>query len=303
MIIFKPLTIDDASWVRPLLWEAEERGAEYSFTNALVWGGFYKMEYARVGDFLLSRSVVNPSVYVYPRGRGEVQQAINCILQDVADRGGALTLRGLSKAAMDELERLFPCKFNYISLRDVADYIYTVKDLSELAGRKFQPKRNLVSRFMKTYNWSYETITAGNIEECIAMSREWCMLNCCEGSMAMENSAAIQMLNCFFALNFKGALLRVGGKVIAFTIGEPLNKDTFIIHVEKAFTEYQGAYQMINQQFIRHNAMDFVYVNREDDAGDLGLRKAKESYHPVFMQEKYVAIHLPPAPSLGGGER
>ena len=293
MINFKPLNIDDAHLVQPLLWEAEERGAEYSFTNALVWGGFYKMEYAIVGNFLLSHSKANPCTYVYPRGKGDLKPVIDCLIQDAADRGGVLTLRGLSKTAKDELERLFPGKFNYTSLRDAADYIYTVKDLSELAGRKFQPKRNLISRFMKTYNWRYEAITAGNIEECIAMSREWCRLNCCEEncSKEMENSAAIQMLNYFLALNLKGGLLRVDGKVIAFSLGEPLNNDTFIVHVEKAFTEYQGAYQMINQQFIRHNAVDFVYINREDDAGDLGLRKAKESYHPVFMQEKYLAMN------------
>jgi len=292
MLNFKPLTIDDASWAQPLLWEAGERGAEYSFTNALVWGGFYKMEYAIMENFLLSRSKDNLPVYVYPRGKGDVRQVIDYLIQDAADKKGGLMLRGLSKTTKDELEHLFPGKFNYTSLRNAADYIYTVKDLSELAGRKFQPKRNLVSRFTKTYNWRYEAITTENIEECVAMSREWCRLNCCEEncSKEMENSAAIQMLNYFSALNLKGGLLRVDGYVIAFSLGEPLNKDTFIVHVEKAFTEYQGAYQMINQQFIRYNAMDFIYINREDDAGDLGLRKAKESYHPVFMQDKYLAM-------------
>ncbi|MCL2098597.1 MAG: phosphatidylglycerol lysyltransferase domain-containing protein [Bacteroidales bacterium] len=293
MINFKPLTIHDASWARPLLWEAGEHGAEYSFANALIWGNFYKMEAARIDDFLLSRSAES-SAYMYPRGKGDMRYAINCIMQDARERGAPLVLRGLSQTAKEELERLFPSKFDYTPLRDFADYVYTVKDLSELVGRKFQPKRNLASRFMKTYNWNYEAITAENIEECVAMSREWCRLNCCEedGGMAMENSVAIQMLNCFFALDLKGGLLRVDGKVIAFTIGEPLNKDTFIVHIEKAFTEYAGAYQMINRQFICHNALDFVYVNREDDAGDLGLRKAKESYQPVFMQEKYLAVRV-----------
>lgn len=290
MIDFKPLTLEDAAWVKPLLWEAGERGAEYSFANALIWGTFYKVECARRGNFLLSRSASSSSNYMYPRGTGDLRYAIDCIIEDAAERGVPLVLRGVSISAKEELERLFPDKFDYSLQRDIADYIYTVKDLLELAGRKFQPKRNLVSRFTKTYNWNYEAITAQNIEECIAMSREWCRLNCCEEncSMEMENSVAIQMLNCFVALDLKGGLLRVDSKVVAFTIGEPLNQDTFIVHIEKAFTEYIGAYQTINQLFIRHNALDFVYVNREDDAGDHGLRKAKESYHPVFMQEKYL---------------
>jgi hypothetical protein len=217
---------------------------------------------------------------------------MEALLQDAAERGVTIRLRGLSKTSKEKLEHVFPNKFDFIILRDVADYIYTVKELSELAGRKFQAKRNLVSRFIKNYNWSYEAITAQNITECAEMSREWCRMNRCEenSSMGMENSVAIKMLNRFFALELKGGLLRVDGKVVAFTIGEPLTNDTFIVHIEKAFINYQGAYQTINQQFIRHNAMDFVYVNREDDAGDSGLRKAKESYHPVFMQEKYLAV-------------
>jgi len=291
MIDFKPLTIEDASWAAPLLWAAEERGAEYSFANSLIWGSFYKMEAARIGDFLISRSTASSS-YMFPRGKGNLSYAMECIMQDARERGAPLVLRGLSKSAKDELERLFPGQFNYTSSRDTADYIYLVKDLSELAGRKFQAKRNLVSRFMKSYNWSYEPVTADNLEECAAMSCEWCRINCCseDCNLEMENSAAIQMLNCFFDLKLQGGLLRVDGKLVAFAIGEPLNKDTFIVHTEKAFTEYKGVYQMINQQFIRANALDFVYVNREDDVGDPGLRKAKESYQPVFMQEKYIAV-------------
>ena len=291
MIDFKPLTIEDASWVKPLLREAGERGAEYSFANALVWGSFFKIACARVDDFLLSRSAVAPFSYLYPRGKGDLRKAVESIMQDAAGQGVPLVLRGLSNTAKEELERLFPDKFNYTLLRDLADYIYLVKDLSDLAGRKFQPKRNLVSRFMKTYNWSYEPITAQNIAECAEMSHEWCKVNRCEenGSLEMETTVVNRMLHCFSALDLRGGLLRVDGKVIAFTVGEPLNHDTFIVHIEKAFTEYQGAYQMINRQFIRNNALDFVYVNREDDAGDLGLRKAKASYQPVFMQEKYLA--------------
>ena len=103
-----------------------------------------------------------------------------------------------------------------------------------------------------------------------------------------DESCAVEMgLRHFEALRLEGALLRVAGKVVAFTIGEPLNSDTYIVHVEKAFPQFRGAYQMINREFIRHNAASFTYVNREDDAGDDGLRTAKNSYHPAFMEEKY----------------
>ncbi len=290
MIDFKILSVADAAWLKPLLWKSGERSAEYSFANALVWGSFYKLECACVDDFMLARSAFDVPNYIYPRGLGDIGRAMELMMKDAQERGYPFIMRGVSATAKEELERLYPGRFNYTALRDAADYIYTVQDLSTLAGRKFQPKRNLVSRFMKNYAWSYEDITAQNINECEAMSKEWCILNHCaeNGSLEMETTVVSRMLGLYFELGLKGGLLRVDGRVVAFTIGEPLNEDTFIVHIEKAFTEYQGAYQMINQQFIQRQAAGFTYVNREDDAGDPGLRKAKESYHPVFMQEKYL---------------
>ena len=178
------------------------------------------------------------------------------------------------------------------AVRNWADYIYKVSDLLELAGRKYQPKRNLISRFRNNNEWTYEDIDNGNIAECVAMNEEWCQRNGCndEGSLQLEAGAVAAMLAHFCELGLCGGLLRVQGKVIAYTVGEPLSGDTFIVHIEKAFTEFQGAYQTINQQFLLHHAAGFQYVNLEDDAGDAGLRKAKLSYHPAFMQEKYIAL-------------
>ncbi len=292
MIDFKPLTIEDAAWAKPLLWASGERGAEYSFANALVWGSFYKLECAHVDKFMIARTAFDAPQYVYPRGKGDVKAMIERLMDDAAERGAPFAMRGLSAATKAELEQLFPGRFAYTSLRDTADYIYTVKDLSELGGRKYQPKRNLVSRFTKNYQWTYEDITAQNIAECEAMSREWCVANHCDenGSLEMETTVVSRMLSLYFDLHLKGGLLRVDGRVVAFTIGEPLNDDTFIVHIEKAFTDYQGAYQTINREFVQRHAQGFMYVNREDDAGDAGLRKAKESYHPVFLQEKFLVM-------------
>ena len=87
-------------------------------------------------------------------------------------------------------------------------------------------------------------------------------------------------------LELKGGILRVGGEIVAFTLGEPVSDDTFVVHIEKAHAQVRGAYQMINQQFLAHEVADYTYVNREDDTGDEGLRKAKLSYRPAFLVEK-----------------
>lgn len=287
----RALRLDDIHWVKPLLRAAGERGAEYSFTNSLAWGSLYHQQIACVDGFFVSMAGIEIPHYNFPCGKGDVKPVIQLMMDDAAAHGYPFRMRALSTSTKEKVETLFPGRFEYVAVRDWADYIYTVRDLSELAGRKYQPKRNLISRFRNNNEWTYENIDSSNVAECITMNREWCRRNGCdEGTLKLETEAVVTMLTHFDTLGLCGGLLRVHGEVIAYTVGEPLSDDTFIVHIEKAFTEFQGAYQMINQQFLLHHATGFQYVNREDDAGDAGLRKAKLSYYPAFLHEKYIAV-------------
>ena len=100
----------------------------------------------------------------------------------------------------------------------------------------------------------------------------------------------------FFALykelGLKGGVLKADGKIVAFTVGEPVSDDTFVVHIEKAFADIDGAYPMINQQFVQHECMEYEYVNREEDTGAEGLRKAKLSYRPAFLEEKGIVKEM-----------
>ena len=129
------------------------------------------------------------------------------------------------------------------------------------------------------------------MEEVREFSHEWCRRNECKSvdTLALESCAVEKCLNNYGSLNLKGGILRVDGQIVGYTIGEALNSDTIVVHVEKAFQEFRGAYQFINREFIKKIAPGFQYVNREDDIGDEGLRKAKESYYPIFMLEKFTA--------------
>ena len=158
-----------------------------------------------------------------------------------------------------------------------------------LRGKKLSGKRNHVNRFLSTErDWAYEPLTKENLADARAMSYEWCrQAGCTEDAELFDESCAVeQAFRHYEALGLSGGLIRAGGKVIAFTMGEALNEDTFLVHIEKAFYDIQGAYQMINQQFAQAAFEGFRYVNREDDAGDEGLRKAKLSYEPAFLVEK-----------------
>ena len=144
---------------------------------------------------------------------------------------------------------------------------------------------------MKTYDWSYEEVGPDNLEECLSMLRQWKRNNCEkeDPEMVAEICVAEAALIEKDFLGLKAGLIRADGRVVAFSVGEKIHPDTFCVHIEKAYADVPGAYAVINQQFLIHEAADCRYVNREDDVGEPGLRRAKLSYHPVFMVEKGVA--------------
>ncbi len=187
-----------------------------------------------------------------------------------------------------ELEDLFPGKFIIEEDRDLADYIYKSEDLINLSGKKYHGKRNHIKRF-KDNNWSFETLTDENMEDCLEMNRQWCVLNDCgmDESKKAEFCAVKQSFKYYKELGFFGGLLRVDGRVIAYTMAERLNSNTVNVHIEKAFSDIQGAYPAINHEFVFNMASEYEYVNREEDLGIEGLRKAKLSYNPAILLSKY----------------
>ena len=237
------------------------------------------------------RSGKEPFFYTNPIGTGDYGAIINALMTDAKERDIPLTLRGLLKEDVARLSALFPDTFDITENRNEFDYIYSIEALTNLTGRKYSGKRNHIARFMDNPDWTYEPITDENMRECAEMNDEWCRRNGCKGEqdLTWEHCAVRKAMKHFYELKLSGGLLRVGGKVIAFTIGEPLSSDTYNIHVEKALSEIQGAYPMINNQFLLHNCQSFRYVNREEDMGNEGLRKAKLSYHPEILLEKYTA--------------
>jgi len=293
---FKKITLADREWIFPLLAQSDFRAAEYSFANAYNWSAVFNIEVASTHGFLLIRTGEDTKNYLFPAGSGDLKALVQELLNEARAAAQPLVIRDMPIEKKNELEQLFPGVFEFSSNRNNFDYIYLSDDLINLTGKKFQSKRNLVSRFKKTFpTWQYEDITADNLPECVAMNDKWCRLYGCNDnrSLHMETCAVCRALQNFFDEQLLGGLLRVDGEIAAYTVGERLNSDTLIIHIEKAFSEtYPGAYQTINREFVTRHAAGLQYVNREDDAGDEGLRKAKLSYQPVFLLEKYTAKQI-----------
>ena len=213
-------------------------------------------------------------------------------MEHCKENGEIFQLHNITREDFTRLEDLYPGRFEIKYDRNYADYVYETEKLAKLSGKKYHSKKNHVNKFMSLYeDWAYEPITKDNVEECFQMILEWRHENGCDGDEEKnaEICVAQNALRLYDELGFRGGALRVNGKIAACTIGEPGNKkDTMIVHIEKALTEVQGAYTVINQQFALHEGAAYRYLNREEDLGEDGLRQAKMSYKPVFLIEKGV---------------
>jgi hypothetical protein len=173
--------------------------------------------------------------------------------------------------------------------RDHFDYVYDVRDLIELKGRKFHDKKNKANKFRSSYQYEYAALTPDLIGECLEFEHYWCEVRDCGKypGLQKERCAILKMLRNFSFLDIKGGLIRVDGKIAALTLGEKILPDTMVIHIEKANSDIPGLYQVINQEFLMHEAADCRFVNREQDLGIEGLRNSKMSYNPVKFIRKY----------------
>ncbi|MDE6992123.1 MAG: GNAT family N-acetyltransferase, partial [Lachnospiraceae bacterium] len=230
--------------------------------------------------------------YSFPFGNGDKRAMIEYLREICAVHGCSLNIYPVNEEHRSKLIEWFPGEFEICPDRDSFDYVYSVEKLSTLRGKKLHGKRNHISRFMDDGDWHYERMTEETIAACRAMAREWIALRAEKWNDEMEQEMAVLEVafSNFRELGLCGGVLYKGGRIVAFAIGEPLNEDTFVVHFEKAFPDLQGAYPMINQQFVLHEAQDHSYVNREEDTGDQGLRKAKLSYYPDILLKKYKAV-------------
>ena len=294
MISFEPITIESKEIITSFTFPSFYQSCDFSFANMCSWQFLYRSEYAVMDDFLLLRFQIEDGriVYMFPVGSGNMKNIIRIMEEDSLRNGHPLCLMGVPPDVVFELENIFPHEFRCIPERDYFDYIYYRSDLVELKGKKYQSKRNHINKFNKEYRFEYLPITRDIVPLCLKLEDEWCKNNLCkcDEDLLNERRAMINALQHFDRLDIMGGAIRVDDKIVAFSFGSPINKDTFGIHVEKADIRIEGIYSVINQLFASHIPEQYVYVNREEDLGVEGLRKAKLSYHPVILLEKNVAI-------------
>lgn len=292
-IQFKKPVLEDRELIKHFLSLQKSRSCELTFGNIYLWSCHYKVKFAVVEDMLIFQSA-DATSYSFPVGRREgVKSALDTLMDYTEEKGMEFKLHMVTPEQFNILEELYPGMFEIEYDRDDADYVYETEKLASLSGKKYHGKKNHINKFKRMYpDWSYESLNDENIEDCFQMALLWRRENGCEADREKnaEMCVALNSLRLHKELGFCGGVLKVNGKVAAFTVGEPVCDDTMVVHIEKAMSDIQGAYTMINQQFVQHECMDYQYVNREDDVGEEGLRQAKLSYHPVFLVEKGIVM-------------
>jgi hypothetical protein len=293
MITFQPFVPGDREKYAPYLALAQNRGCEYSFANLCMWG---RQQGAILEEGLVFFSQFSrKTVYLFPLGANR-KALVGRLMEDAKERGIPLRLTGLLAEDCQELESLFPGRFRFHNARSDYDYIYNVEDLANLKGKAYQSKRNFANRFQKNQpNAKVVPIGEENREAVEQMLDTWFAdrrVKDPQGDYHMEKAALQKALSHMEELGLEGVALMEGNRALAMTVGSRLAEDTFDVHFEKALDTEEGAYARINQAFAGYLMEKYPvlrYLNREDDMGLEGLRKAKLSYHPVCLIEKYWA--------------
>ena len=296
IILFQELKIEDKNILDPYFQLNYHENSHLNFTNLFMWRKPYHIEWCIEEDILFFIAEYNEEKFALQPLCTEDKffMAIDKFKAYFAEQNLPLVFSGLEEMAVEKLKEYPAGEFEFEDNRDDYDYVYNSADLIKLSGRKFHSKKNHLNSFRKNYpEAKYLPINDDIITLCKITINGWykkrLALTPDDPFIKAERDAIIEVLNNFDALKLKGGAIFLVNKVMAFTFGEALNTDTAVIHVEKADPDVNGAYTAINQAFVENEWADMAYINREEDMGLEGLRKAKESYRPVKMIKKFTA--------------
>lgn len=297
MIRFRPVTLHDKAAIERYTMHAETTDCDLAFANMFCWQPVYRSAWAEVDGFLVIRFHIDGSErigYMQPVGEGDFTRLIPLLRADAEAHGQRLRILGLTPRGCAMLRAVPTARFAFESDPAWADYLYTADDLRHLPGRRYQPKRNHINRFVAEHpDYRYEPLTPDRFDECMRLERAWRQAH--EGhtsKLCAEQQAMQRGFAHFDALHLQGGCVYVGDRLVAFTYGSAVNGHTFDTHFEKADATCDGAFAVINKLFAEHLPERFTRINREEDLGLEGLRRAKRSYHPVEIAPKHRAVLL-----------
>jgi len=284
---FEPIDLQHQSDYHEKLSKSTQISSDYSFINLWSWGDEYGLQWAWQ-DHLVWIKQTRPTETLWaPMGDWQIvdwhsllQAAAACCPRMIRVPEALLEIwKTQSKSAIEVTEA-----------REHWDYLYDRKELVELSGNRFHKKKNLLNQFKNKYEAVYLPFGPEMVAQAKGMQEDWCTWRDCEGkdTLAAENKAIAKVLDNWQQLSgVTGGGLRVDSTLAAYTVAEVMPDNSLVIHFEKACPDFKGSYQAINQMFLANDPSPCTLVNREQDLGDEGLRKAKLSYNPVDFVRKY----------------
>ncbi len=289
---FKGIEIKDKETISNFFKDEHGFNCEHNFADIFIWQKEYNTKIAIYNGYLYIKygpAGSEMTAYCLPVGDKEgFKEAVLVLLEEAEQTYGKIRLFSVMPWQKEIVEKEFPGKFELIYSRDYANYVYLAESLIELRGKKYHGKKNHLNRFVKDNEgrWNYEDLDDYNREEFYSFQLKWCSIHN-EEEFKGETEAVKLLLENRKELGVIGGLIRLDGKVVAMTLGTEFNKETFVVNIEKAMPDINGAYQIINNEFAKRNLYSYKYINREEDMGLEGLRQSKESYCPEILSETY----------------
>ena len=286
---FKPIEIQHKEIFNSFFLQDPPETSELNFTNLFIWRHHYNPMWLQWKDCLLIilKPVGMSPFCLAPIGPGNKRKALDTLCDQFRKLNPEVKVCRVSETFVNK----YVDHDRYICFldRDNSDYVYSSSDLIRLSGRKHHKKKNLLNRFTKNYEFNYHRLDMEMVECLLDMQETWCRIKECEDNAGLlaEDYAIYEALTHFEELDYHGGGIEINSRIEAFSLGEALNPDTAVIHFEKANPEIPGLYNAINKFFCSHEWSHMKYVNREQDMGIEGLRKAKASYNPHHMVNKY----------------
>ena len=295
MLDYKPFTHQAMAEIRPLLDAQGFRSCDYTVGGIFMWREYFRQAYAVEAGMLISYAdYLDKGVcFGMPVGNGDLNAALEAIKADRAERGLPLRFCCITKEGLGRLTDILGQPSEVIEYRNWADYLYPYENFLGYHGKKLVTPRNHCNRFMRDYpQYVYSALDASSVDEAKRFLIENAPAFDKAAPLAKEDFIrAVEVLDHFELFGFTGGLLSVDGKTIGLTAGEAVG-DTLYVHIEKALTEFSGAYPMLAMLYAKQNASDKLrFINREDDSGDPGLRHSKLEYRPCELIEKYVVCY------------
>ena len=308
MLTFQTVTIEDTPVLEPYLKKYGSSSCQHSVILMTGLSMKYGDEYAIEDDVLyIHRSALDTDAkrfYLAPLGDAagdfgtgldadSFKRCVNVILDDAAAHGCKAVFYTATEEFKNLLEEYFPSAFSYEYSRDYAEYIYSTDNLCVLPGKALRDKRNRVRAFYSAYEGHVriENITEENMTDIMVFQVEWIKDRLADGNdemLAREHEAIKFYLSHFEELKMTGIVVYVRGTVVGYAAGVALNDDCMDEVIEKGRKDITGVYQLLCNEFALLCCRDYKYINREEDLGVEGLRRAKTSYCPEYMIEKYV---------------